>query len=98
MDTNFAARHAIYAPDRAGAILSYGSAFGQAERFTTLHGVVPGASSRAPCVTIALKIRGEEVVIQAAVSEMCSGHDLLLGVDVLGRLFASGFQIGAGSM
>ena len=98
VDTKFAKRHAIYAPDSAAAFMPFGTSFGQAERFTTLHGVVPGASSRVPCVTIALKIRGEEFVIQAAVSDMGSGHDLLLGVDVLRRLFESGYQIGAGSM
>jgi len=86
IDRRFAARHAIF---------QEGS--GQAERWT-LHGVVPGASSSAPVVTIALKLRGEEFVIQAAVSDMGGGHDLLLGVDVLGRLFASGFHIGTGSM
>ena len=95
VDPRFAARHAIYVVEQARAS---GGGFGQAERWTTLHGVVPGASSRAPCVTIALKMRGEEFVIQAAVSHMGGGHDLLLGVDVLERLFASGFQIGAGSM
>jgi len=85
VDSRYAALHAIHIP-------------GEAERWTTLHGVVPGATSRAPCVTIALKIRGEAFIIQAAVSSMGGQHDLLLGVDVLGRLFASGFQIGAGSM
>jgi hypothetical protein len=85
VDTRYAELHAIHVR-------------GEAERWTTLQGVVPGASSRAPCVTIALKVRGEEFIIQAAVSSMGGRHDLLLGVDVLGRLFASGFQIGAGSM
>jgi len=92
IDRRFAARHAIYrdTPTFAGS--------SQAERWTTLHGVVPGASSSAPVVTIALKLRGEEFTIQAAVSDMGGRHDLLLGVDVLGRMFASGFRIGNGSM
>jgi len=92
IDRRFAARHAIYGdtPAFAGSSL--------AERWTTLHGVVPGASSSAPVVTIALKLRGEEFTIQAAVSDMGGRHDLLLGVDVLGRMFASGFRIGNGSM
>ena len=95
----FAARHAIYKPDHAGpSLLGQRSAgFGQAERWTTIQGVVQGATTRAPVVTIALKVRDQEMVIEAAVSEL-SGHDLLIGADVLGRLFASGFRIGAGSM
>lgn len=93
IDRRFAARHAIFQETPAAF-----AGLGQAERWTTLHGVVPGASSRAPVVTIALKLRGEEFVIQAAVSDMGSGHDLLLGVDVLGRMFASGYHIGSGSM
>jgi len=99
VDTRFAARHAIYrSPSGASAaLLGADLSFGQAERWTTLQGVVPGASSRVPCVTIALRVRDELFTIQAAVSEM-GGHDLLLGHDVLGRLFASGFRIGAGSM
>ena len=98
VDTRFAARHAIYNPNRAANLLGLpGSSFGDAERWTTIHGVVPGASSRSPVVTIALKVRSEEFIIQAAVSEMGS-HDLLIGTDVLGRLFSAGFRIGAGSM
>jgi len=95
IDRRFAAHHAIYRDTPAGA---FGGGSSPAERWTTLHGVVPGASSRAPVVTIALKLRGEDFVIEAAVSDMGGGHDLLLGVDVLGRLFASGFRIGNGSM
>lgn len=99
VDTRFAARHAIYKPDHARASLlgQRSAGFGQAERWTTIQGVVPGATTRAPVVTIALKVRDQEMVIEAAVSEL-SGHDLLIGADVLGRLFASGFRIGAGSM
>ena len=100
VDTHFARRHAIYQPSEAAAIFGgepTGSGLGQAEAWTTVHGVVPGASSRAPVVTIALKIRGEEMIIRAIVSEM-QGHDLLLGVDVLERLFRAGFRIGAGSV
>lgn len=99
VDSRFARRHAIFLPDDAATQFggNRGSGWGQAERWTTLHGVVPGASSRAPCVTIALKVRGEEFIIQAAVSEM-GGHDLLIGVDVLRRLFASGFKIDSGSI
>jgi len=88
VDTRFAARHSIYRAE---------SGFGQAERWTTIRGVVPGVSSRAPCVTIALKIRDQDFLIQAAVSDLGS-HDLLLGVDVLDRLFTAGFRIGQGSM
>lgn len=93
IDSAFAARHSIYRPDSVMAV----PGLGQAERWTTIRGVVPGVSSRAPCVTIALSIRDQEYLIQAAVSELGS-HDLLLGVDVLDRLFAAGFRIGQGSM
>merc|ERR1719198_1982629 len=93
IDTHFAARHAIYKPEHAASLLGLASSFGQAERWTTIHGVVPGASTRAPVVTIALKVRNETFVIEAAVSPM-SGHDLLIGKDVLGRLFDAGFRIG----
>merc|ERR550514_2524946 len=48
LDARFAAAHGIYRPD-AGL---------PPEGFTTLHGVVPGASSRALTVSIALKVRG----------------------------------------
>jgi predicted aspartyl protease len=99
IDTDYARRHAIYRPASEAAAI-FGEAtgsFGQAESWTTVNGVVPGASVRAPVVTIGLKIRGEEYLIPAIVSEM-KGHDLLLGVDVLTRLFNSGFQIGAGSV
>ena len=101
IDSNFARRHAIYRPaSEAAAIFggeATGSHFGEAEGWTTVQGVVPGATARAPFVTIGLKIRGEEYLIRAIVSEM-KGHDLLLGVDVLERLFNSGFRIGAGSV
>lgn len=99
IDTDYARRHAIYRPTSEAAAI-FGQAtgsFGQAEGWTTVQGVVPGASVSAPVVTIALKIRGEEYLIPAIVSEM-KGHDLLLGVDVLTRLFNSGFHIGAGSV
>lgn len=90
IDPKYAARHAIYRPDAA-------SGFGQAERFTTIQGVVPGATTRAPIVTIALKVRDQEMLIPAAVSQM-NGHDLLLGADVINKLFSAGYRLGAGSM
>ena len=97
VDTQFAARHAIYNPASATQLISSRSAFGQAERWTTIRGVVPGASTRAPVVTIALKVRDQEMLIQAAVSDMV-GHDLLIGADVIAQLFAAGFRLEAGSM
>jgi len=90
VDRRFAARHALYQVDSQ-------SVFSTAERWTTLHGVVPGASSKAPVVTIALEIRGHTFTIQAAVSDM-QGQELLLGIDVLQQLFAAGFSISAGSV
>lgn len=96
VDARYAARHALYRGDTAIPAL-HGAGLGQAERWTTLRGVVPGVTSRAPVVTLALSIRGQDMLVQAAVSEL--GHqDLLLGVDVLDKLFASGYRIGAGSM
>ena len=91
VDARFAAKHAIYQADAQGP-------FARAERFTTLHGVVPGASSRAPVVTVALEIRGHSFVIPAAVSEMRGQEDLLLGIDVLQQLFAAGFNISLTSL
>ena len=86
LDARFAAAHGIYRAD-AGI---------PPEGWRTLRGVVPGASSQAPIVTIALKVRGQEYLIRAAVSEL-SGPPLLLGIDVLRQLFAAGFKISAGS-
>ena len=86
LDARFAAAHGIYRAD-AGI---------PPEGWMTLRGVVPGASSQAPIVTIALKIRGQEYLIRAAVSEL-SGPPLLLGIDVLQQLLAAGFKISAGS-
>jgi len=96
---DFAARHAIYkeAPN-IPSLLGGGSRFGMAERWTTIRGVVPGASTSAPVVTIALKIRDQEMLVPAAVSDPGGHHDLLLGADVIGKLFEAGFRLGAGSM
>lgn len=96
VDSRFAERHAIYKKENA-PLLS-GSSFGMAERWTTIRGVVPGASTRAPVVTIALKVRDQEMLVPAAVSDPGGSHDLLLGADVIGRLFEAGFRLGAGSM
>ncbi|EOD36580.1 hypothetical protein EMIHUDRAFT_447005 [Emiliania huxleyi CCMP1516] len=93
IDPRFAEWHGVY---RRGSGLGT-SAFGQAERWTTIRGVVPGAETRAPVVTVLLKLRDQEMLVQAAVSP-CTGHDLLLGADVIRRLFEAGFRLGAGSM
>lgn len=90
IDARFAARHAIYQPDAS-------SIFTRPDSWTTLRGVVPGASSRVPVVTIALQIHGHDFTLPVAVSELPT-HDLLIGVDVLQRLFAEGFTISAGSL
>jgi len=98
VDPAFAAKNAIYCPDEPPSWSNHaGVGYGQAERWTTIRGVVAGATARAPVVTIALKVRAEEMVLQVAVSEL-HGHDLLLGSDALSRLFAAGYGIGAGSM
>lgn len=85
IDDGFAMRHALYSP-------SGDRQFGQAERWTTLHGVVPGVSSNAPVVTIQLRIRGHTFTIPCAISALGS-QDVLVGVDVLSQLFAAGFRI-----
>eukprot|EP00316_Scyphosphaera_apsteinii_P002266 CAMPEP_0119316318 /NCGR_PEP_ID=MMETSP1333-20130426/39407_1 /TAXON_ID=418940 /ORGANISM="Scyphosphaera apsteinii, Strain RCC1455" /LENGTH=303 /DNA_ID=CAMNT_0007321933 /DNA_START=35 /DNA_END=946 /DNA_ORIENTATION=+ len=90
VDETFAALHGIYLPNA-------NSVFNQADRWTTIRGVVPGASSKAPVVTIQLRIRGHEFTIEAAISCM-AGEAVLLGMDVLERLFAAGFRMGAGSV
>jgi len=95
IDKHYAQRHAIFSAERVAAMFS--APDHQLHGWTTLQGVVPGATVRVPVVTIALKIRGEDMLIQVAVSEL-GHHDLLIGKDVLGRLFASGFRIGTGSM
>ena len=84
VDERFAARHAIY---RQGQ---------PAERFVTLRGVVPGVMSRAPVVTIALKIRGHDLIVPAAISTL-SNEDVLVSMDCINQLFAAGFRLGAGS-
>lgn len=92
----FAERHAIY--KKESIPLLSGSSFGMAERWTTIRGVVPGSSTSAPVVTIALKVRNQEMLLPAAVSDPGGRHDLLLGADVIGRLFEAGYRLGQGSM
>ena len=84
IDARFAARHAIH---REGW---------PAERQTVLRGVVPGATSQAPVVTVALQIRGHELLIPAAVSTL-PNEDVLVSMDVIKELFAAGFRMGVGS-
>ena len=84
VDASFAARHAIH---RQGWPV---------ERHTVIRGVVPGATSQAPVITIALQIRGQEMLIPAAVSSL-PNEDLLVSMDVINQLFAAGFRMGAGS-
>ncbi|KAL1523577.1 hypothetical protein AB1Y20_018513 [Prymnesium parvum] len=84
-----AARLALYDP-RAGGMLS------RPEAWTTLRGVVPGASVRAPVITVRLRVREHEFTVAAAVSELGGDEEVLLGMDVLQPLFASGFRISNG--
>ena len=84
VDARFAARHAIYLPGQ------------QAERYVTIRGVVPGATSQAPVVTIALKIRGQDLTVPAAISTL-SNEDVLVDIGTINRLFSAGFRMGAGS-
>ena len=64
--------------------------------------LVPGRARRAiqavaRVVLRAIQAVARVVLVQAAVSP-CTGHDLLLGADVIRRLFEAGFRLGAGSM
>eukprot|EP00308_Calcidiscus_leptoporus_P012894 CAMPEP_0119353816 /NCGR_PEP_ID=MMETSP1334-20130426/2919_1 /TAXON_ID=127549 /ORGANISM="Calcidiscus leptoporus, Strain RCC1130" /LENGTH=224 /DNA_ID=CAMNT_0007367199 /DNA_START=63 /DNA_END=738 /DNA_ORIENTATION=+ len=87
IDTAFARRHSIYSGGGGGGV------FDLAERWVTLRGVVPGASVQAPVLTVALRIRGHSLVMQAAVSELGPGTDVLVGVDAIEQLFAAGFAL-----
>ena len=84
IDEKFAARHAIYRPGF------------EVERYTIIRGVVPGATSQAPIVTIAIQIRGQDLIIPAAIAPL-TGEDILLNMDSINQLFAAGFRLGAGS-
>merc|ERR1712023_402978 len=78
-----------YAWQPATALLDTGNG-------TVTRGVVPGASSEAPIVTIALQIRGQDLIIPAAIAPL-TGEDILLNMDSINQLFAAGFRLGAGS-
>ena len=86
MDEAFARRHRIFVPGAS-------SVFAQAEREVTLRGVVPGAETQAPVVTVALRLRGREFMLPVAISTL-QGDDVLVGVDMLEQLFAEGWRIG----
>ena len=68
----------------------------QAERWVTLHGVVPGASVTVPVVTAELRGRGHTFRLQVAVSELGGRTDALVGIDVIERLWAAGVRIERG--
>ena len=84
VDARFAARHAIYLPGQ------------QAERYVTIRGVVPGATTQAPVVTIALKIRGQDLIVPAAISTL-NNEDVLVDIGTINQLFSAGFRMAAGS-
>lgn len=87
VDARFAARHAIYLPGQ------------QAERYVTIRGVVPGATSQAPVVTTALKIRGQDLTVPGTVPAAIStlNEDVLVDIGTINRRFSAGFRMGAGS-
>ena len=68
----------------------------QAERWVTLHGVVPGASVTVPVVTAELRVRGHTFRLQVAVSELGGRTEVLVGIDVIERLWAAGVRIERG--
>lgn len=84
----FAARHALFDPSAGGTLARPLS-------WTTLRGVVPGASARVPVIVMTVSVRGSEQTVEAAVSELGGGEDVLLGLDVLRPLFAAGYTIAA---
>ena len=59
----------------------------------TLHGVVPGASVTVPVVTAELRVRGHTFRLQVAVSELGGRTEVLVGIDVIERLWAAGVRI-----
>ena len=73
VDARFAARHAIYLPGQ------------QAERYVTIRGVVPGATSQAPVVTTALKIRGQDLTVPGTVPAAIStlNEDVLVDIGTI---------------
>jgi hypothetical protein len=62
----------------------------------TLHGVVPGASVTVPVVTAELRVRGHTFRLQVAVSELGGRTEVLVGIDVIERLWAAGVRIERG--
>merc|ERR1711907_931943 len=58
----------------------------EVERYTVIRGVVPGATSQAPIVTIAIQIRGQDLIIPAAIAPL-TGEDILLNMDSINQLF-----------
>ena len=59
----------------------------------TLHGVVPGASVTVPVVTAELRVRGHTFRLQVAVSELGGRTEVLVGIDVIERLWAAGVRM-----
>lgn len=85
VDSDFARASGLYLAEAP-------SVFAQAEEWTVLRGVVPGAEARAPVITINLRVHGLDFAVRAAVSPL---HDtqVLVGLDVLHNLFSAGFSI-----
>ena len=89
IDAAFARRHHIYTPDAPGV-------FTAPAEWTTLRGVVPGATAeRVPVLTVRLTVREREFMVKAAISELPGSEQVLIGLDVLDGLFAEGFRIAA---
>ena len=63
---------------------------------TTLRGIVPGAEASAALIFVRLRVRGVEFgPMQCALTTLDGQRPVLLGMDVLGEMFAMGFSIGA---
>ena len=62
----------------------------------TLRGVVPDAAVRVPVVTVELQVRGHTFRQQVAVSELDPRTDVLVGIDIIESLWASGIRLEPG--
>ena len=85
IDTSFAQVLGLY--DSSSSIFA-------PQEHVTLRGIVPGATATAPVVTATLRMRGFEFKsLRVALTELGANRPVLLGMDVLERLFASGLSI-----
>lgn len=88
IDEDFAVGLGLYAP-------SGGSVHRRPTGTTTLRGIVPDAQAQAPVIHVKLRVRGVEFgPMRAALTRLERARPVLLGMDVIGELFAAGYSIG----